>query len=236
MLFNKPLIGSTLLLAFGASCFAQDTYSAKDFKALSGNKIGRAKNDNVIEITYSPGVVNDFLVGTLAYNRIVGNGIGEVSIPLSVTQFKDKEMKKADGTTDSLAMFGPKYTGIGSGIKYRNFPNGLEEGMFYGGGLRVYHWIWEYQKLSSTSSTPKSLKRQFQTFAPLTELGFIKKFSPQASFVISGELGVALHTLDVLEIGNEKAGTPFNQKDSLNKLDPLKLVFYTANAGFRFGF
>lgn len=234
----------TLSLLFGLSALPllanqiekddQDNYNSADFAKLSGETMGRAKMDHVFEIAYTPGIVNDLLIGSIAYAHIVGNGKGEVIIPFVGTQFNGNELTNANGQIDSIAMIAPKYKGIGTGLKYRNFVNRIEEGPFYGGGLRIYHWIWDYQK--QVSGKIVSRNRSFQSFIPHFELGYISKLDKSISFVSSIEGGVALHTLDPLELGLEKNGTPFNQRDSLGKLDPIKFAYYSANIGLRFAF
>lgn len=242
MLFNRFTLFFCLSSAFASNSLNSDddNVSASDFAKLNGEKVGRAKIDNNLEIAYTPGIVNDILVGSLAYTRIIGDGSGEIIIPLVGTQFKDKDMKSpSTGLVDSIAMVGPKYTGIGTGLKYRSFPRHLEEGPFYGGGLRIYHWIWEYQKLQLDSKTlNKGLlehRKHFQSFIPHMELGYIARLDKTLSFIISAEAGVALHTLDPLELGREKNGTPFNQRTN-DKLDPAKFVYYSGNLGLRFAF
>lgn len=185
--FSKSLITAFVLIAIisSQSLAARKYVRAQEF----GQKLGRAKKDHHIEANLFGGFANKFIGYSLAYGYIVNDGLGEVNIPITYMP------KSEQPNTTNTVIWGSepfKQTLMSIAIKYRKFRNEIDEGLFYGGGLRVWHITDAYQRIKN--GEPDDYKDSFQVWNPLAEVGYTNKLSTDFGINTSLEFGGAFST------------------------------------------
>jgi hypothetical protein len=200
--------------------------SAQDFREKVESKLGRAKNNNAIEINYNPSNYFGYTAYSVSLNRVVGDGAGEVLFPFTYNQVKEADQFRAEPGGAVLEASNQKYLIYGAGLKYRTFSNQIEEGLFYGGGLKFYHFVWNYTK--NKASGPEDYSRGFQAFAPQFDLGYLLAMGKSSQLVFGLEAGGVLNTFDRTEVGSEK--NIFSKPGLVNN------AYVAGNIGLRFGY
>ena len=187
----SSILGTIVIIAsLSGAAFAQKKYiGASEF----GQKLGRAKKDHHLEVNVYAGAFGFKHVGySIAYGYVYNDGLGEVNIPFSYQPF-GQPPTPANGT---MVYFNPSNVVIGSGLKIRKFKNEIDEGLFYGGGLRIWHIITKYERLKN--KIPTAYEFSYQNWSPLTEIGYTQKFSTTIGANYSIELGGSFSTYDDL--------------------------------------
>lgn len=187
-IFIKSLISAILLTAIvSTNSFAAGKYvKPQEF----GQKLGRAKKDHHLEANLFGGFANKFIGYSIAYGYIVSDGLGEVNIPITYMPKSEQP-----NTTNKGVIWGSEpfeQTLMSIAIKYRKFRDQIDEGLFYGGGLRVWHITDSYQRL--INGTPKDYEDNFQVWNPLAEVGFTHKLSTDMGINTSLEFGGSFST------------------------------------------
>lgn len=158
---------------------------AEDF----GQKLGRAKKDHHIEANIMGGYALRHVGYSIAYSFIVNDGLGEVNIP--VTYQVDGSLPK-DNNGSAVFIGKGENTLASLAVKYRKFKDEIDEGLFYGGGLRIWHITGKYQR--DINGTTTDFSDTFQAWNPLAEIGYTYKVSTEFGLVSSMELGGSFST------------------------------------------
>jgi hypothetical protein len=229
MRFSVLLVGClSCSLAFAQEDDSKSFVNAKDFRESIETKLGRAKNNNAIEFQYAPSNYFGVTAYSVSYSRVVRDGVGEVIFPFTFNQFTDADQMIQVNNQSIAGAKDLKYKVAGFGLKYRAFSRQIEEGFYYGGGLKVYHFIWDFEKYNLATSDYNHKSFQFQAFSPLFELGYLFSMSKNAQFVLGVEGGGVLNTFDRNEAG--KTTNKFSKPGAENN------VYGSGNVGIRFGF
>lgn len=158
-----------------------------------GQKLGRAKKDHHIEANLFAGPFAFKYIGySIAYGYIFDEGLGEVNIPFSIQPFGF-----APTNETGKDYIDPSNLVIGTGLKIRKFKDQIDEGLFYGGGLRVWHIITKYDR-DTGQDEPVEFEFSYQNWSPLGEIGYTQKFSTEWGANYSLELGGSFSTYEEL--------------------------------------
>ena len=106
----------------------------------------------------------------------------------------------AEGTTEinvPFYYFGYEdFTALGLGAKYRIYKDGNGEGVFYGGGLTVDSWTWEFDYYDTSTMQIETADASWLTITPLGELGFRWSWANGWTIAPSLELGFSVSTFE----------------------------------------
>ncbi len=234
------LLTSLLALALISTAFAQEDgeessrsrelVDAKDF----GRKLGRAKKDHMIEVGFMGGMSNTLYAYSVAYTAIVFDGIAAVTFPITVMQTSHLP----EGGDNQMVLSNGENMLIGVGAKVRMYVNQIDEGLFYGGGGRIFHITSEYNRMPKSEGAKNwHYKFTYQNFTPLGEIGWQYKFRPEFGCIASGELGYQFTTYD--ELTNLDAGGALDNPKGDPGRTPLfgrTMVHWTINASIFYAF
>lgn len=193
------------LLLGVSSLYAEERMGTDEFRNY---EMGTSRHNYSFELNYGGGLANSVFYPSIAYNRIFFGGAGEVNIPFTYFfNTANPEKLKDDATPGEFV--DPYHKLIGSGLKLRYFTQNTDEGLFFGGGVRINYWDINYTWLKVSGSRPK-VNEQSWNVIPLFESGYnypieqIRNFSVQAS----GELGWNL-VQDTYDLAGDRGILPF---------------------------
>lgn len=156
-----------------------------------GQKLGRAKKDHHIEANLFAGFANKLIGYSIAYGYIVDDGLAEINIP--ITYMVASELPNdANGSAQWDESKPPSNTLISIAVKYRRFKDQIDEGLFYGGGLRLWYIDETYSRVINGNSI--EYNETFQVWSPISEVGYTYKVSTDFGINSSLEVGGAFST------------------------------------------
>lgn len=201
---------------------------AEDF----GQKLGRAKKDHHIEANILAGPFAFKYIGySLAYGYIYNDGIGEINVPFSIQSFGNAPTP----VSGTQAYSDVSNLVIGTGLKIRRFNNEIDEGMFVGGGLRIWHIMTSYSR--SFKNEPTKFEFSFQNWSPLAEVGYTQKFTTNFGANYSMELGGSFSTYEpLIENTNEQTNVDNPGDPGHTPAFDYTGVYYAINIGAFYAF
>ncbi len=222
------LLPATTVAARKPSSSNPDLIGAEEF----GRKLGRAKKDNLIEAGFMGGMSNAFWGYSVGYTRIVFDGLGAITMPLTyMTTNQIPNSKTTQVMTNS------KNTLIGAGMKFRTYAEEIDEGFFYGGGGRIFLITSEYDRQLGGTTTSAHFKFVYQNFIPLAEVGWQQKFTPDFGGIVSLEGGWQFTTYtDLANQVGEDDGFPPMGDPGRTPVYGETMYYYTINAQLFYAF
>jgi hypothetical protein len=208
----------------------EDELPNEDFN--DKRQLGRAKKKHNFGLNTMGGLSNSLLAYSISYGKIINAGESEFTLTLTYWETSDKPVE--NGSSKSiLQVIDSKNVLLGFGVKYGSFFINLDEGFYYGGGLRVNLWETSYTRTNPKKPQKVKYRFQYQNIIPLLEIGYKYKFSVDWGLNFSAEGGWSLSTFD--EANNlEAKGAITNVPPGDDERHPLfseNTYFWTVNIG-----
>lgn len=186
-------------------------------------EIGDSRHSQSIEVNFGGGLANSIFYPSIAWNKIFWGGAGEIHIPFVYW------VAHTEPTSESGAEFAdPSHTLIGSGLQIRYFKNNVDQGLFWGGGIKINYWDISYNRIKQNQLDPKVPTSETSwNIIPLVETGYLYPIEQVRDLYAqaSGEIGWNL-VQDSYEEQETRGELPFSKTS----------FYWTIQAGLSYAF
>jgi hypothetical protein len=183
----------------------QDNYSLDEFNKAN---MGQSHHTSSFEFNLGGGLANVIYAPSFGYNWIFQGGHGQINIPLTLW-FSRYMPENIEGGNQKFK--DPMHLLIGSGLRLRYFHDQIDEGLLYGGGLKINYWQIGYQ-IDYQNRADSTVSDISLNVIPHGEVGYLYPIEQVRNLYAQGlaEIGWSL-VQESLE-GSSNLGTvPFNK-------------------------